>query len=102
MTEQPDDRPQAPAVPPGNPPAQPQPAPEKRVEKLRAELAEAQAAIPPEPGTVRVKTEPPHSGFTVAGVTVSDSWTDVPAGWMPTLTRAAREAGVTLTEGEGA
>lgn len=99
MTEQP-------AVPPpaaGKPPAVPPPdAARDRVGKLRAQLLEAEAALPVEPGTVRLRVTEPHDSFTVAGVTVGKDPTPVPAGAVPQLMTAAGEAGVTLEEAPGA
>jgi hypothetical protein len=94
MTEQP-------AVPPAGkqPPAvPPQDAARDRIGKLRAQLLEAEAALPPEPGTVRLRVTEPHDSFTVAGVTVGADPTPVPAGAVPRLMTAAGDAGVTLEE----
>lgn len=91
MTEQP-------AAPAGKQPAVPPPDQQDRVEKLRAELAVAQAAIPPPAGTVRVRVAPPHDSFTVAGVTVGRDFTPVPAGALTRLMSAAADAGVTIKE----
>jgi len=95
MTEQPPEK--APAPPAGRQ-APAQPGPEERAEKLRAELAEAEAAIPAAPGTVRLRVKPPHDSFTVAGVTVGSAPTSVPARAVARLTGAAAKAGVTLEE----
>lgn len=95
MTEQPA------AVPPVGklPPApSPEDAARERVGKLRAQLAEAQAALPPEPGTVRLRVVRPHDSFTVGGVTVGADLTPVPAGAVPQLMTAAADAGVTIEE----
>lgn len=91
MTEQPS---AAPA--PGKQPSQPDPA--ERAEKLRAQLAEAEAAVPPPPGTAKVRVEPPHDSFSVGGVTVGRDFTLVPAGALAGLLGAAEAAGVTIKE----
>jgi hypothetical protein len=98
MTEQP-------ATPPAgkSPPASSVPdAARERIGKLRAQLLEAEAALPPEPGTVRLRVTGPHDSFTVAGVTVGKDPTPVPAGAVPQLMTAAGDAGVTLEEASGA
>ena len=99
MTEQPQDKAPVPAAGKQGP-AQPdaQAVAEERVEKLRAQLAEAEAAVPPPPGTVRVRVARPHDSFTVAGVTVGRDFTPVPAGALARLTAAAGAAGVKLEE----
>lgn len=89
MTEQP-------AGGKGAAPSQPDPA--ERVGKLRAELAVAEAALPPAPGTVRVRVAPPHDSFSVGGVTVGPDFTPVPAGALAGLLGAAADAGVTIEE----
>lgn len=93
MTEQP------PAAAPAGK-QQPQADPRARIdiEKLRAELAAAEAALPPPPGTVRVRVMPPHDTFTLAAVTVGRDFTPVPAGALTGLMSAAADAGVTLEE----
>jgi hypothetical protein len=68
------------------------------VARLRAELAMATAALPPEPGTVRVRVMPPHDSFTVGGVTVGEDPTPVPAHALSQLMTAATDAGVTIEE----
>lgn len=93
MTEQP----AAPAV--KQPPApSPQDTARERVEKLRAELAMAEAALPAPAGTVRVRVAPPHDSFTLGGVTVGPDFTPVPAGALTRMMSAAADAGVTLEE----
>lgn len=91
MTEQPTAGKQPPAPPAGDDPRE-------RAAKLRAELAMAEAALPPPPGTVRVRVMPPHDSFTVAGLTVGADFTPVPAGALTGLMSAAGDAGVTLQE----
>lgn len=73
-----------------------------RVEKLRAELALAEAALPVPPGTVRVRVMPPHDSFTLGAVTVGRDFTPVPAGALTGLLSAAADAGVTIEEAPGA
>jgi hypothetical protein len=68
-----------------------------RVARLRAELAEAEAAAPAQPGTTRVKVEGPHESFTVAGITVGTDFAPVSDSLLTSFMRAAREAGVALT-----
>jgi len=92
MTEQPA------AAPPAGKPVPPPDAAQQRVEKLRAQLAEAQAALPPEPGTVLVRVIPPHDSFTRGAVTVGPDFTPVPAGALPEILSAAAGAGVTIEE----
>ena len=95
------DQPSAPAA--GKPPApSPQDAARERISKLRAQLIEAEAALPVEPGTVRLKVTGPHDSFTVAGFSVGRDPTPVPAGAVPQLMTAAGDAGVTLEEVNGA
>ena len=92
--------------PPGSPPigagkqapAQPPPSPQERVESLRAELATAEAALPPQPGTARVRVMPPHDSFTLGGVIVGPAFTPVPASALSRLMSAAIDAGVTIEE----
>ena len=93
MTDQPPER-----VPQPDRAAGKAPAPQDRVEALRAQLAEAEAALPPEPGTIRLRVMPPHDSFTRGAVTVGRDFTPVPAGAVPELTAAADDAGVTLLE----
>lgn len=71
--------------------------PQARVDRLRKELSEAEAALPPEPGTVRVRVEKPHSSFSFGVAAVGNEYTPVPNHLVPFLMRAASEAGVTLT-----
>jgi hypothetical protein len=89
-------------TPPPAPPAVKLPAappdPQERVDALRAELTQAQAAIPPSPGTVRLRVLPPHDSFTVAGISVGEDPTEVPAGAVVRLMSAAADAGVTIKE----
>jgi hypothetical protein len=92
MTEQPPAAPSAGKQPP------PGDDPRERAEKLRAELAMAEAALPAPPGTVRVRVMPPHDSFTLAGVTVGPDFTPVPAGALTGLMSAAADAGVTIEE----
>jgi len=92
MTEQP----AAPAA--GKTPAAPQDAARERIGKLRAQLTEAEAALPPEPGTVRVRVLPPHDSFTLGSVTVGEDLTAVPVHALSQLMSAAGDAGVTLEE----
>jgi hypothetical protein len=93
MTEQP-------AAPAGKQQTAPpsQDAPDERVEKLRAELAAAEAALPPPPGTVRVRVRPPHESLIHAGTFVGRDFTPVPAGALARLSAAAADAGVVLEE----
>jgi hypothetical protein len=97
MTEQP-------AAPGGKqPPAvPPQDAARDRIGKLRAQLLEAEAALPVEPGTVRLKVMPPHDSFTVGGFTVGRDPVPVPASATERLMSAAADAGVTIEEVPGA
>jgi hypothetical protein len=95
MTEQPVAPPPAGKQPPD---ATAQDDPRERAEKLRAELAMAEAALPVPPGTVRVRVLPPHDTFTLAGVTVGPDFTPVPAGALTGLLSAAADAGVTIEE----
>lgn len=95
MTEQPSAAP-PPAGKQAVPP--PQDTGRERIERLRAELAMAEAALPPAPGTVRVRVMPPHDTFTLGGVTVGPDFTPLPAGALPQLMTAAGDAGVTLEE----
>jgi hypothetical protein len=97
MTEQP----AAAQAPAGRQPAPP-PSPQDRVAALRAQLAEAEAALPPVPGTARVRVMPPHDSFTVGGVTVGAAPTAVPAAALTRLMSAAADAGVTIKEVPGA
>ncbi len=94
MTEQPA------AASAGKQPAAPSPQEDAadRVEKLRAQLAEAEAGVPAPLGTVRVRVAPPHDSFTVGGVSVGRDFTPVPAGALAQLSAAAADAGVTLEE----
>lgn len=88
-----------PSAPAGKqPPAAPADAALDRIGKLRAELAMAEAALPPVPGTVRVRVMPPHDTFTLGAVTVGPDFTLVPAGALTGLMSAAGDAGVTLEE----
>jgi hypothetical protein len=97
------DTPAAPAPAGKQPPAAAAPdAARERVGKLRAQLAEAEAALPAEPGTVRLRVTEPHDSFTVGGVSVGTDPTPVPAHAVPQLMTAAGEAGVTLEEATGA
>jgi hypothetical protein len=91
MTEQPS------AAPSGKQAVQ-QDTAQERVEKLRAELAAAVAALPPAPGTVRVRVARPHDSFTLGAVTVGPDYTPVPAGALARLNAAAADAGVVLEE----
>jgi hypothetical protein len=95
MTEQP-----AAAPPAGKQvPAPPSPdAAQERVEKLRAQLVEAEAAVPPPPGTVRLRVAGDHDSFTVAGFTVTKDPTPVPAHALAHLMGAAADAGVKIEE----
>jgi hypothetical protein len=72
--------------------------PHDLVVRLRAELAMAQAALPQEPGTVRLRVREPHDSFTVGGVTVGADPTPVPVHALTGLMSAAADAGVTLEE----
>lgn len=94
MTEQP-----AAAPPAGKQvPAPAQDTAQERVEKLRAQLAEAEAAVPPPPGTVRLRVTGDHDSFTVGGVTVTKDPTPVPAHALAHLMGAAADAGVSIKE----
>jgi hypothetical protein len=97
MTEQP-------AVPGGKQPPVPPPpdTARDRIGKLRAQLAEAEAALPLPEGTVRVRVAEPHDSFTRGGVTVSREYTPVPAGALTQLMTAAADAGVKIEEAPGA
>lgn len=75
---------------------------EARIEKLRAELAMAEAALPPVPGTAKVRVTGKHDTFTLAGVTVGPDFTPVPIGALTGLMSAAADAGVVLEEASGA
>jgi hypothetical protein len=92
MTEQPQ------AAPPAAKQQPSQDAAQERIEKLRAQLAEAEAALPPPPGTVRVRVTGKHDSFTRGAVTVTRDFTPVPAGALPELLSAASGAGVTIEE----
>jgi hypothetical protein len=94
VTEQPATAPSPGKQPP--PPAAPGD-PQDRVDKLRAQLTEAEAALPAEPGTVRLRVMKPHDSFTVAGVTVGKDPTSVPSWAVTRLMSAAAGAGVALT-----
>jgi hypothetical protein len=97
MTEQPAAAPAAkPAAPPERDDAT------ERIEKLRAELAMAEAALPPAPGTAKVRVTGKHDTFTLAGVTVGPDFTPVPIGALTGLMSAAADAGVVLEEASGA
>lgn len=93
MTEQP-----ASAAPAGKGAAPSQPDPAERAEKLRAELAEAEAAVPAPDGLAKVRVMPPHDSFSSGGVTVGRDFTLVPAGALAALLGAAADAGVTIKE----
>ena len=74
--------------------------PQARVARLRAALSEAESALPPKPNVTRIQVDKPHEFFTFGSATVGPSWTEVPNILVPSLLRAADEAGVTLiTEG---
>jgi len=102
MTEQPA------ATAPGKPPVPPSPpdaavtAARERVGKLRAQLLEAEAALPQEPGTIRLKVMPPHDTFTVGGFTIGRDPVPVPAAATERLMSAAADSGVTIEEVPGA
>ena len=66
--------------------------------RLRAEAAAIEAALPPSPGTVRVRVEAPHAEFWLGGVGVGTEPTEVPEHLVPALMQSASEAGVTLTQ----
>jgi hypothetical protein len=91
---------------PAAPAGRPQPAPavsaQEQIDKLRAALAAAEAAVPPPPGTVRVRVAKPHDSFTLGAVSVGRDFTPVPAGALTGLMSAAADAGVTLEEAPGA
>jgi hypothetical protein len=72
--------------------------PRDLVARLRAELAMATAALPQEPGTVRLRVTGPHDSFAYGGITVGTDPVPVPAGAVPQLMSAAADAGVTLEE----
>jgi hypothetical protein len=88
--------------PPPAPAAKPAPAvppsPQQRVDGLRAQLAEAEAALPPVPGTVLLQVMPPHDSFTYGGITVGKDPTRVPAGALTRLMSAAAGARVQIKE----
>ena len=100
----------APAPPPPTPPAPPPPqpvttdtttdtvglTPPEEVE-LGDLIVNRDAALVTE-GAVQMKVEPPHSGLTYGGLTVTTEFTTVPAGLVAAVTTAAAEAGVTLTQ----
>lgn len=71
--------------------------PEGRVARARAELAEAEAALPHSPDMVRVKVEPPHTEFHFGGVSLYGDYTSVNALHLPNVQQAADAAGVKLT-----
>jgi hypothetical protein len=97
MTEQPS------AVPPaGKQAPSAQDAARDRVGKLRAQLADAEAALPAPPGTVRLRVTGPHDSFAYGGLSVGRDPVPVPAGAVPQLMTAAGDAGVTLEEAPGA
>jgi hypothetical protein len=99
MTEQP-------AAPAAGKPPSPQDAAtataRERIGKLRAQLLEAEAALPQDPGTVRLKVMPPHDSFTVGGFTIGKDPVPVPAGATERLMSAAADSGVTIEEVPGA
>jgi hypothetical protein len=71
--------------------------PEGRVARARAELAEAEAALPRQPGTVNVKVEPPHSEFHFGGISLYGDYTPVSESMLSHVQQAADAAGVKLT-----
>lgn len=91
MTEQP-------PAPAKQPAAPPQDAARERIERLRAQLLEAEAALPAPEGTVRLRVGAPHDSFFAGGITVGRDPTPVPSGAVPQLMTAAADAGVTLEE----
>lgn len=70
----------------------------QRVNRLRQELAAAQAKLPIPVGTVRLKVEAPHSSFQFGAHTVGAEWTEIPGHAVPNLFAHASDAGVTLTQ----
>jgi hypothetical protein len=96
MTEQPAAPPSA-AGKDAPKPAAPE-SPQDRADRLREQLAEAEAALPPAPGTVRLRVMPPHDSFTFAGHTVGKDPTAVPVGAVARLLGQAADAGVTIKE----
>jgi hypothetical protein len=75
----------------------PQQTPQERVEQLRAELAKAEAALPRDPQTTRVRVEPPITMFSFGGLVLGAVPEAVPNSRMAALMQAAADAGVTLT-----
>jgi hypothetical protein len=71
--------------------------PEGRVAAARAALAEAEAALPRQPGTVNVKVEPPHSEFHFGGISLYGDYTPVSESMLSHVQQAADAAGVKLT-----
>lgn len=65
--------------------------------RLRAELSDAEQALPKQPGTVMVKVEEPHSEFHFGGVSLCGDFTPVNALLLPHVQQAADSAGVKLT-----
>jgi hypothetical protein len=71
--------------------------PEGRVAAARTVLAEAEAALPWQPGTIGVKVEPPHSEFHFGGVSLYEDFRPVNELMLPHVQQAADAAGVKLT-----
>jgi hypothetical protein len=71
--------------------------PEGRVARARAELAEAEAALPKQAGMTNVKVEEPHSEFHFGGVSLYGDFGPVNDLLLPHVQQAADAAGVKLT-----
>jgi hypothetical protein len=83
------------AARPAPPPADD--SPEGRVQRARAELAEAEAALPKQTGVTNVKVEPPHAEFHFGGSSVYSDFGPVNDLLLPHVQQAADAAGVKLT-----
>jgi hypothetical protein len=70
--------------------------PEARVQRARAELAEAEAALPRQAGMTNVKVLPPHSEFHFGGSSVYSDFGPVNDLLLPHVQQAADAAGVKL------
>jgi hypothetical protein len=71
--------------------------PEARVQRARAELAEAEAALPKQTGMTNVRVEPPHAEFHFGGSSVYSDFGPVNDLLLPHVQQAADAAGVKLT-----
>lgn len=83
-------------------PAKAAPPPEtaqERADRLRAELAEVEAELPPPADHELVRVEAPHTSFSFGGSYVeAGRYTPVHRGNLAGLFEAAANAGVTLTQ----